>query len=149
MTVNVQNSGNQPLSFSGFFVGANFKLDAGSTTCSTSTSLASGGTCNVGVDFAPTTDGVFTGTLTITDDTLNAASATQSVPLAGTGAAPPTINITSVSPSSEYYGQNASATITATVSWTGNGAAPTASDIAIATTAAGGTLSATTCGAPF
>jgi large repetitive protein len=61
---------------------------------------------------------------------------------------PTAIVVTSVSPSSEAYGQDAGATITAVLSWTGTGPAPTASDVSITTTAVGGTLGATSCGTP-
>ncbi len=41
------------------------------------------------------------------------------------------IDVTSVSPSSEAYGQTSPVTITAVLAWTGSGPAPTASDVAI------------------
>jgi hypothetical protein len=60
---------------------------------------------------------------------------------------PTTISVTSVSPSSEAYGQDAQVAITAVLSWTGNGPAPTASDITIGGNGPSG-YSATSCGAP-
>ncbi len=87
-TVMVQNIGNQPLAFASFEASTNFVVDSGTTTCSTSSPLAVGAACNVGVDFAPATTGPLTGTLTLTDNALNATSATQTVNLSGTGVAP-------------------------------------------------------------
>jgi hypothetical protein len=40
-----------------------------------------------------------------------------------------TIDVTNVSPAAEDYGLNGQVTITAVISWVGNGIAPTASDI--------------------
>lgn len=56
------------------------------------------------------------------------------------------INV-SVSPSSEEYGVDGTITITATMSWSGSGVAPTASNIIIGGTGPSG-YSATSCGAP-
>jgi YVTN family beta-propeller protein len=61
----------------------------------------------------------------------------------------PTMAVTSVSPASEAYGQDAAATITAVLSWTGGGTAPTAGDVSISTNAPGGALGATSCGSPI
>ena len=85
MTVAIQNIGNQPLTFSNFAASTNFTVDSGSTTCSTSSPLAVGAICNVGVDFSPTTSGPLSGTLTLTDNALNASAATQTISLSGTG----------------------------------------------------------------
>jgi hypothetical protein len=56
------------------------------------------------------------------------------------------INVTSVSPASEDYGADSPVTITAVLSWTGNGPAPTASDVTIGGNGPSG-YSATGCGA--
>jgi hypothetical protein len=85
LTVTLQNIGNTALTFMNFAASTDFSVDSGSTTCSTSSPLAPGGLCNVGVAFAPMKDGLLMGTLTVTDNALNASSATQSVPLTGTG----------------------------------------------------------------
>ena len=57
-----------------------------------------------------------------------------------------TLSVTSVSPSSEDYGSAAAVTITAQLSWTGTGAAPTGA-VTIGGTGSAGTYSSTTCGA--
>ena len=56
------------------------------------------------------------------------------------------INVTSVNPSSEVYGQDAAVTITAVASWTGSGSAPSGSIVIGGN--GNGTYSATSCGAP-
>ena len=95
----VKNNGNTPLSLSGIALSrADFSIDAGATTCSTSVPLAAGVSCLIGVDFAPTAGGALAGTLTLTDNTLNTAGNTQAITLTGAGAAgtlPPAPTITS------------------------------------------------------
>jgi sugar lactone lactonase YvrE len=86
--VPVQNIGNASLTFTGITPSTNFQLDAGTTTCSTSTALAEGITCLVGVDFAPTAGGTLNGTVTLTDNNLNVAGTTQAIPVSGTGLVP-------------------------------------------------------------
>jgi hypothetical protein len=112
LTVAVQNIGNQPLIFASFAASAGYLVDAGATTCSTTASLAPGGVCNVGVDFAPTIGGSQPGTLTITDNALNAAPATQSVSLQGTGTQAP--SITSVNNATFVVNSAGSFTVTST-----------------------------------
>ena len=57
------------------------------------------------------------------------------------------INVTSVSPASEAYGQDTTITITAVLSWSGSGVPPTASDVTISGNG-NGTYGPTNCGAP-
>ena len=57
------------------------------------------------------------------------------------------IAVTKVNPATEAYGQDAPVTITAVLSWTGSGPAPTASDVKIGAPGRAD-YSATTCGAP-
>jgi hypothetical protein len=58
------------------------------------------------------------------------------------------IVVNSVTPSSEVYGQDATVTITAVLSWTGNGPAPTASNVTIGGNGPSGSYGGTSCGAP-
>lgn len=100
MTATVNNSGNAPLTISGVAItGNSFQIDSNATTCSASTTLAVGGSCTVGVFFEPDVVGAQTGTLTITDNALNANNATQTFQLSGTGfitptTAQPTVTVT-------------------------------------------------------
>lgn len=71
-------------------VSAGFELD-GATTCPEVAASDSAGTlavnasCVYAIDFAPTTVSSYSGSLTLTDNSLNVASATQSIALTGTG----------------------------------------------------------------
>ena len=85
--VTVQNIGNAPLTFTGIAIGTNYKIDAATTTCSTSSPIAANTSCMVGVDFAPTAAGSLVGTLVLTDNNLNVTAATQTISLSGTGVA--------------------------------------------------------------
>jgi sugar lactone lactonase YvrE len=92
-TDTAQNIGNVSLTFTGITPTTNFLIDVPSTDCSTSTHLVEGDTCDVGVDFAPTAAGPLSGTVTLTDNNLNATGATQPIAVSGTGVAvlgPPT-----------------------------------------------------------
>jgi hypothetical protein len=101
----VKNNGNQPLTISGLALSnTNFSLDSGATTCSTSVPLAAGASCAVGVSFTPNGTGALTGTLTLTDNALNASGSTQLFALSGTAfitltASTPTVTVTPTSTS--------------------------------------------------
>ncbi len=77
------NNGNAPLTISALS-GTNGSFAGAATTCTSSTTIAAGGTCLLGVEFAPTSTGPLTGAASITDNTLNAGT-TQSITLTGTG----------------------------------------------------------------
>jgi hypothetical protein len=98
LTVAIQNIGNQPLTFASFAASANFTVESGETTCSTSTPLAVGAVCNVGVACQPTATGALTGTLTLTDNALNTSGATQMVPLSCSATAMLSIAATHATP---------------------------------------------------
>ncbi len=57
------------------------------------------------------------------------------------------INVTGVSPAAEDYGNNGTIQITAVLSWTGNGPAPTAGNVTIGGNGPSGTYGTTSCGA--
>jgi hypothetical protein len=98
--VTLRNIGTAPLTFPVPATGENPSVSDNfavglSTTCpqistsSTAGTLAAGASCNLAVDFNPTTGGPITGTVTLTDNNLNASPAvTQSIGLSGTGAVP-------------------------------------------------------------
>src|SRR3954453_2764930 len=82
--VTVRNTGNGPLTFSSLsVVGTDFAISA--NTC-VAASVAPNGTCTINVTFTPTVAGARSATLRLAD---NAAGSPQSLPLTGTGAAPP------------------------------------------------------------
>ncbi|MGC9293609.1 MAG: Ig-like domain repeat protein, partial [Acidobacteriaceae bacterium] len=125
-TMTVENIGNQPLNFTALnttttgLTTSIFDLN-GPTTCTDSTSLIAGATCDLGVEFVPTAPGSFNGTADITDNNLNAAGAVQQVQLSGTGTGFAATMVLSEAPSSSVtYGTPV--TVTATLS--GNNGTP-------------------------
>ena len=104
---------------------------------------------------APSTASCITSTLPQGTDIITATYSGDSNHSGGTGTlsggqivnlALTTIDVTSVSPASEMFGQDAPATITAVLAWSVGGATPTGA-VTIGGTATGGTYSATSCGA--
>ena len=64
-TITFTNYGSATLTITGITITGDFALDAGTTTCLTSTPLGAASNCAVGVTFTPTAAGTRTGTLTI------------------------------------------------------------------------------------
>ena len=100
LTVTVSNNGDAALTFPIPAAGRNpsissaFTLDS-ATTCpdlgirATAGTLAAGTSCDYAVDFIPAALGIHSGSLTLTDNSLNANPAvTQTISLAGTGIGP-------------------------------------------------------------
>ncbi len=79
--ITLSNTGSAALRIVGIAVALPFSQ---TNTCDSS--LEAGATCTIDVTFAPTTEGDFTGSLTITD---NANGSPQTVTLSGTGVAQP------------------------------------------------------------
>lgn len=131
-TVTVQNIGNTTLQFPVPSTGTNpsiavgFKLD-GATTCPQETPLstqngllAQGTTCTLAVDFTPAAVGPDSGSLVLSDNSLNANNpyTFQLISLSGTGLAAPTV--TSGSNQTTAYSASAqNVTLSATVTSTG------------------------------
>ncbi len=98
LSATVANNGNATLTFNLPTTGdnpslstSNFTWDDLSSTCtqttpssSTAFTLAEGASCTVAVEFTPTATGTLSDNLSLTDDSLNAAAATQQIPLSGT-----------------------------------------------------------------
>jgi sugar lactone lactonase YvrE len=98
VTVTVSNTGNSNLTIAVPTSGKNPSISSGflnnsASTClqlttgSSAYTLASGNSCTYAVDFEPTTGGAVTGSLVLTDNSLNVTGATQSASLTGTGIA--------------------------------------------------------------
>ncbi len=167
-TVAVANIGNADLNFAipatekNPSISTNFTLNSsGSSACPlTSSSSSSAGVltanavCDLPISFVPTTSGSLSGSLTLTDNTLNAANSAQSISLNGVGTAAEA-PITSLSPTTLTFPSTAvgstSAPQTLTLANTGNaplnisavtlvGANPT--NFAISTNTCGATLAA-------
>lgn len=99
--VTVQSVGNQPLSAvtPGIKVGTDFDQVPGPGTpadCTSKFSLMPGATCNLSFTFTPPSTGSVKGTAVLTDNSLNAAAATQTITLNGTGDAllTPAVHVT-------------------------------------------------------
>jgi hypothetical protein len=112
-TVTLSNVGTTTITISNITWSANF-----SDTNNCGGSLAPGRSCRINVRFVPTTSGVLTGTLTITDSD---PTSPQTVTLTGTGVAP----VLSLSSNTLAFGNQpvrvTSAAQSVTVSNTGNG----------------------------
>jgi hypothetical protein len=94
--VTLMNTGNAPLTFPVPSAGANptvsdnFALDPSSTcpqinASGSPSSLAMSSSCTYAVNFTPTTTGPINGSIVVSDDALNAAGGTQTIPLSGSG----------------------------------------------------------------
>jgi hypothetical protein len=91
-TVTVQNIGNATLVFTVPGSGTNpsypvnFPVNSADTSlCSFGLALAQAATCDVSVNFKPTSSGNLTGNVVLTDNQLNVPNATQSIAVSGTG----------------------------------------------------------------
>jgi sugar lactone lactonase YvrE len=116
MSVQIENIGNQTLTniAPGLVVAANFAQVPGSGTpadCTATFSLAADASCNISVEFEPTTN-TANGSVTLTDNNLNAApSTTQTIPLISTVQG--TLTITPATLPAATVGTAYSATLTA------------------------------------
>ena len=106
--VTVTDAGNQALLVSNLVISANFASEpSGGTDCTSSTDLNVSGQCEIGVAFAPTMSGTLTGTVSLSDNALNNAESTQTVPLSGGGSqVAQTITFSISAPASAAYGSH-------------------------------------------
>ncbi len=112
--VTVANIGNAPLTFSALAATAGFDLNGSGATCTSSTSLSVGDTCSLGIDFAPLAAGSLSGSVNITDNSLNIVANIQQISLSGTGTpGPQTITFPAIA--AQVFG-NAPFTVSATSS---------------------------------
>jgi sugar lactone lactonase YvrE len=88
-TVKIGNIGNQPLAFSNNpSYPSGFPVNSADTAlCSSGASLNPGTNCDVSMSFIPTAVGNNSGSVLLTDNTLNISGAMQAIPLSGTGIA--------------------------------------------------------------
>jgi hypothetical protein len=161
-TVPILNIGNAALTISGTTPDPTYPTSfpentADSNLCGASATLAPGASCDVSVDFKPTTSGSLTGNVVMTDNNLNVSGATQNIGLTGdgVGSLPPTATLTGISFGSEVDGSTTAA-MSATLTNTSTTTALTISDVTITganardfalatgTNACGGSLAANT-----
>jgi hypothetical protein len=90
--VTVENRGNATLTFSHTIPYGDFTLAGHDTTCITGEQVLNvDATCVFGIQFAPQTGGPQSGSVVLTDDTLNAQPAKQTIPTSGNGVAVTTV----------------------------------------------------------
>jgi sugar lactone lactonase YvrE len=122
-TAQVTNLGNQSLVFSAnpTYTTSFIENTDDTNLCTSSTSLSPGTLCDVSVKFTPQSVGLLSPNITLTNNNLNVASATQRVAVSGTGltAGDTTVTAVTVSPSPLTNGETA--TISAVVSDTSSG----------------------------
>jgi sugar lactone lactonase YvrE len=131
-TVTITNAGNQQLILSNLAVTGNFTQNAsGGTDCSSTSNVSPGSQCLIAVAFAPTQTGTLAGTVTLTDNSLNASSTSQTIALSGTGgqaqAATPTFSPAAGTYTSAQTVSISDTTTGAAIYYTTNGATPTTS----------------------
>jgi hypothetical protein len=139
-----ENDGNAALTISSL-AGVNANFNGAATTCSTTTPLAVAGSCNFGVEFAPTSIGTpLTGSGNITDNTLSAAGTVQTINISGdsTGLTSTTGSVAG-NPSSVTYGAGTSVQYFAFVTGTPGGGQPTGTIALSGTTFTNGPLTGT------
>lgn len=131
-TVTVQNDGNVSLNFSAISYPTDFPEVPGiPTNCTSSTSLGSGATCSLSIDFTPASSTAsnqstqLSENVSITTNSLNASSNLQSLAVSGTEAAP--IATVALTVPAEISTVGASVTFTATVTGESGFVAPTGS----------------------
>jgi len=110
LTIAVPTTGANPTSPSNGFSIGNSSTCPQLTSGSAAATLAAGTSCSLQIGFAPTAVGSLNSTVSITDDSGNAASAVQSLGLSGTGT--PVATTITVAAGTDVYGQT---TVSATI----------------------------------
>jgi YVTN family beta-propeller protein len=81
-SITLKNTGTTPLIVSSISISGNFAITTGSNACPSSTTLSANASCNIYVNFKPTSKGSKSGSVSIKD---NARNSPQSVSLSGSG----------------------------------------------------------------
>jgi trimeric autotransporter adhesin len=123
LVFSVPTSGNNPAITAGFTLDSSSTCSILSTSSSTAT-LAAGASCTLAVNFIPTQSGTNTGTLTLTDNHLNAPGSTQVIPLNGTATGTATVSATLTPAPYDYGSVNVGATATQVFTLTNTGTSP-------------------------
>jgi len=128
LTATLTNSGNAALTITSIAVTSSYSQ---TNTCGSS--LAANSSCSISVTFKPTAQGSAPGTLTVTDNSGDASSTTQSLSMTGTGIGP----TAGIAPTSLTFGSQLVSTSSATqaVTLSNNGTA----DLTVASITIGGT----------
>jgi sugar lactone lactonase YvrE len=122
----VTNLGNQPLVFSAnpAYTASFSKNTSDTDLCTSTTSLAAGTACDVGLNFTPQAVGSLSANVTVTDNSLNVTNSTQQVAASGTGLSAPVstaaaVEITWAQPSAIFAGSALSGVLNATAASNG------------------------------
>jgi hypothetical protein len=119
-TVQVQNIGNEALTFKAPSYPADFSEASGdATACKSSTSLSKGQECDLPVEFTPKHSGALSESVTITDNALNVAGAKQSIAVSGTGVGETGATLIAPAPGSKLTGPDITFEWTAATGATG------------------------------
>jgi hypothetical protein len=88
LTAQVQNVGNEALTFTAISYPADFIEASGDpSSCTGTTSLSAGQQCDIPVEFAPEQSGALSESVTLTDNALDVAGTEQSIGVSGNGVA--------------------------------------------------------------
>jgi trimeric autotransporter adhesin len=116
-TITLYNGGNEPLTISGLGLSGSATFTIGtlpSGNCTSSTTIAPGALCQIQLGFLSANPGDFTGTLTLTTNSLNQTAATETVALSATISGAYLV----ASPTSLSFGSQTDGTTSATQSIT-------------------------------
>ena len=140
-TVTISNIGNATLAFSGQAVDPNWQqVPSGATDCVYGLQLLGGTSCEVSLVFQPAAPGSpLTGSMSLTDNTLNAMGTVQAISLSGTAIqTDPTRTITTPLPALLVAGQTV--TLTATVRDSNNLSSVPVGSVTFTDTTSGGSV---------
>jgi len=146
LSVQIQNIGNAALSLSGMNASGPFAVVPGSGTpadCTTSSSLAPGAQCNLSITFKPESEGLVTGALTLSDNSLNNNPANQVIQLSGVIGDPPQAQLSATKLSFGHVPYPAGSTLPLTITNVGGGTLTIAPSI----NGPSYTIAGSTCGA--
>jgi hypothetical protein len=104
MTAKLEDVGNSSITLSNLVVSSNYaQVTPVAGDCTTTSTVTAASSCNVNILFEPQPPvGSDPGTVTLTDNALNATSATQVINLVGTGITPTTTTVSSSNTSPVY-----------------------------------------------
>jgi len=120
-TVTVENNGSATLNLLAIGYPDPFiEYSPGTDTCRTDSTVASGATCTLTVDFAPVGLGAFSDSVVLVDDALDQEYAVQEIPVRGFGLHTQAITFTDGLPASANYAVALTYTLSATGGASGN-----------------------------
>jgi len=115
------NLGNMPLTISQISTAANFSLSGSDTSCSPEDQVLNpAASCVLGIEFNPAGSGKIGGSVVLTDNSLNASSAIQSINLQGTASLAPTTLTVNAVPMAVLLGGTTQLTASISSTITGN-----------------------------